>query len=254
MKFYSCKYILLFLVFSLCRSLLFSQASHEKVFFQFNLGNTTYLHPTTETGGFAPCAEVILLRSFNKSDSLKRESYFLAGITYAHDVQTYNVLWGGSNSNKFVKDNFYTNEFLFNLGGLVKFKLAKTISLNVGLGLQVGPNYTYTNDPYGNVTTYRLKAVQDPHLIQSMATKYTWQYNSGIWGQKEYNWEYFQFYAFGMIQMEAKISKKTAFILGVKPRVSFYKNELSEEVDSKDFNHAAIKMYLNLGLQVKLFK
>ncbi len=136
------KPISLTLFFCLAISSLFSQTNQQKVFLQISGGNTTYINPSTKTNTFAPGGEAFLIGSFNKNDSAKIEGCFLAGVTFTHSTEEYNVLWSTSNSNQPVRDNFFTNEFLFNVGGMRKNKLSKNISLNISLGIQFGPNYT----------------------------------------------------------------------------------------------------------------
>ena len=140
------------LLFCLIGIYVFSQAEKQTIFLQADYGYTSYSNSAT-TKGLCPTAEVLFTSNASKKDSLKVTFCFFTGFTFIRATQVYEVQ--PYNSVHFIKDIFYTNEFLFNMGGLAKINLSKNMYLNIGFGGQMGGDYSWSKDPFLSVSIAR---------------------------------------------------------------------------------------------------
>jgi len=234
----------LFLFFCLISVSVFSQREKQTVFIQADCGFTSYINPSTKVLGSSPSAEIIFSGNLSKKDSSKATACFIAGFGFVRTTQVYDVL--DYNVVNTVKDNFYTNEFLLTLGGMAKINLSKKMYLNIGGGIQIGADYTWS--PAELVAIYKIVPINPS---QGVTPQNGYKTVSEL---TPYKWEYYQFYLFGKVQFGVNISKRVSIFAGFTTRVFIYKNDISNEADMLQFNYAPIKLTSNIGLQAKLFK
>src|ERR1700749_641913 len=84
------------------------------------------------------------LSTNSKRDSSKFSGCFMAGFGFVRTTQAYDLL--DNNTIQPIKSNFYTNEFLLDLGGMAKLNLCEKIYVSFGGGLQIGADYTWSNN------------------------------------------------------------------------------------------------------------
>ncbi|MEO8760285.1 MAG: hypothetical protein ABI388_04050 [Bacteroidia bacterium] len=234
----------LFLLFCLISVTVFGQKEKQTVFIQGGFGFTSYVNPSTKIAGSCPSAEINFISNNSKKDSAKINACFIAGFSFVRTKQLYNVQ--DTNSIIPAPQNFYTNEFLLSLGGVAKFNLSKKIYLNIGGGVQIGADFTWS--PSQLVSIYKIKAINTSQSVTAQNGYTT------ITELTPYKWEYYQFYVFGKIQLGINVSKRVSVFAGITTRFFICKNNISEETDMLQLNYSPLKLTANAGVQVKLFK
>ncbi len=240
----------LFTLFCFISVFVFSQTDKRTIFLQATFGSTHYSNPSATTSGACPTAELFLISNTNKKDSSKIGYGLLTGLGYMHATQVYNVR---SSLNQNYTDNFITNEFSFYIGGSLRANINENMYLDMATGVQIGSNYTFTNDPNASAGMYKIVSTTSPQAIYTFLTNQTKNYTT-VLSSTTYKWEYYQFYAFGKVQIGLNIAKRLWLVGGVSCRVFFYENNISEEWGMTKFNYAPLKLTVTAGLQLKLFK
>jgi len=245
----------LFLLFGLLNFSVFSQDNKQNVYLQISSGNTFYFNPVTYTRSFSPALEVLLIKGKDKVDA-KTQTYLQVGLGYNHNVQEFAVVWPGTAPTKPVLDNFNTNEFLFNLGGIFRCAITEKWNLNVYFGLQMGHNHTWTNDQNAIITMYRAKSTGTPFSWDHPSEPFDSSGSNIIIARRvPYKWEYLQFYIGTGVQFQYQATQQVSILFGFKPRFSFYTNYITEEIEpGTKLNCASVKLTMQASVQFKLFR
>jgi|GEM_PF-4209350 len=129
---------------------------------------------------------------------------------------------------------------------MAKLNLCNKIYVSFGGGLQIGADYTWSNNELVSIS--KIVSINPSQSV-------TPQNGYAMKGElTPYKWEYYQFYVFTKIQLDVNISKRFSVFTALSGRIFVCKNNISEEVDMLELNYAPIKLTANIGLQAKLFK
>lgn len=226
----------------------------QKVLLQVSAGNSFFIQPETKTGLLSPAAEAIFYSTF-ETDSDKIKLFFFGGISYHRSTQQFDVYYPTNTKPELVTDNFYTNEFLFHTGGAERFQLSPVLYLQPALGIQLGPNYTWTTESAGSITLYHLHSNQNPQAINTFLAAKKGNYYTLKPHEQHYTWEYLQCYAIAKLQLIYKCSRRANVLLNFSLQKFLFRNNISEEADRYiAFNYAPVKIAASAGLEIKLFK
>jgi hypothetical protein len=253
------RYPFIFLLVFLCLSVgCFSQKKKDNFYLQALAGNSFYSKSSTATNPLSPGVELSFVTGA-ESDSLKWSFFYSAGIGYYRNQQTFDVVWAGNgNPTPPVSDLFSTNEFLFNAGGAANYKISPKLSVNFLFGFQCSHNHTWIDDINDSVKIDKLE-IHHPDFHPSLAYITSPFATSGVNTLKTrtdyYSWEYLQFYFVTGVQFRYLISERVSFLFGIKPRFSFYYNDITEERPwAVKMNYSPVKLMPHFAFQFKLFK
>jgi hypothetical protein len=238
--------IFLMLGYCSCQSV-FSQDGKRQIL--LSGGNNFYLAPYTGTSSFAPHAGLLFIASADDSGKTCVLS-FVAGISYARSSQQFNVLWAGSNTNQARPVTFFTDEYLFSTGGGIQFLPQKRFSVSLGLLLQVGQNYTWTNDTEGRIGMGRVVCTRSgmEAFITPSGAHYTTRSRT-----RAYRWAYLQLYLVPAVNFMFAVSPRLSLCAGLSIRTVFHREFLGSE-GTYAFNYAPYKLNPQAGVLLNLLK
>jgi len=243
--------VLIITFFLLLPCLFFSQQDKEKTYLRLTAGNDFFLLASTQTSLLTPHIDALFVAT-NREDSVGAEVFFVSGFSFARSQQDFQVIWPGSNTNNVKDCIFYTNEFLFSVGGSLKYPLAKRIFLSLSFILQGGQNHTWTDDPNGSMLMGRIiynGAGLAGFMRQPSGPNYTMKYRTA-----KYKWSYLQFYSAPELNLLFRVSKGAFFYIGLQSRIFLFREYIGNDPGNVKFNYAPFKMNLQVGVQLKIFK
>ncbi|MGZ3862468.1 MAG: hypothetical protein ACXVPN_02870 [Bacteroidia bacterium] len=235
----------------------FAQEKKQTVYLQVLAGNSFYFKPMTATDPLSAGVEMNFIAGQIR-DSAWFNCFYSFGIGWNESQQSFDVVWAKPKGpTPSVNDLFNTNEFTFNAGGVINYKLTPGVSLCVPYGFQGAHNYTWINDPGDTVSIVSLKQIS--YGVQ-------WDYlarpfypppgvNRVNVKQQYFSFESLQFYFYAGLQLKFQLTKRASFLIGVKSRAAFYYESVGQEsVTLEKMNYAPIKLMPHFALQCKIFK